>query len=90
MKQNTWAKLGKLLKEAREKKDLTQLEVATSLGYTSSQYISNFERGLCAPPLANLGKLTKIYQLDKRMLQEILVEGYEAEVNRALFGKAAK
>jgi len=45
------------LREKREKAGLTQLTLSRRLGYRSSQYISNIERGLSGIPL---GKLTPI------------------------------
>lgn len=84
MKQKGWESLGKLLRQGREEKSLTQAEVATMLGYGSPQYISNFERGLCAPPMKNLSKLVTVYGLDKKQVGKILIESYEAEVSRVL------
>lgn len=40
--------VGAVLKEARISKGLTQLELAKQLGFTTSQYISNIERGMCS------------------------------------------
>ena len=47
-------KLGPFLKKARSKMGLSQRDVADKLGYTSPQFISNVERGLCSPPLKKL------------------------------------
>ncbi len=35
------------LKNARKKKGLTQSVICKKFGFTSNQYISNWERGLC-------------------------------------------
>ena len=40
--------LGDYLQSKRMKVGLSQGDVATKLGYSSPQFISNFERGLCA------------------------------------------
>ena len=45
---------GEYLKEKRVAADLTQKEVAEKIGYSSAQYISNFERGIALPPLSKL------------------------------------
>lgn len=55
--------LAKLLKRAREGRGFSQAEVAKKLGYTSPQFISNMERGLCAPPLKAVKELVDIYRL---------------------------
>lgn len=43
--------LGQYLRECRELKGLTQANVAKTLNYTNSQFISNVERGLARPPM---------------------------------------
>jgi transcriptional regulator with XRE-family HTH domain len=50
----TRAEFGNFLKAKREAANITQAEVAEKLGYTSAQFVSNIERGLCAMPLANI------------------------------------
>lgn len=46
--------VGKHLKELREKSKMTQREVSDALGYSSAQFISNFERGIALPPLKKM------------------------------------
>lgn len=57
--------LGNYLKNKRTRSGLSQSEVAKGLGYSSPQFISNFERGLCAPPLPALKKIMNYYKLPK-------------------------
>jgi transcriptional regulator with XRE-family HTH domain len=57
------ASVSELLRKARTKKGLSQSEVAKRLGYSSPQFISNWERGLSSPPIPKLKKLCKIYDL---------------------------
>ena len=49
------------LKELRKKAGLRQLDVAKRLGHTSADRISHWEKGLAAPGLVNLFKLSAIY-----------------------------
>ena len=42
--------LGRKLAKARAAKGLTQRQVATKVGWTSVQYVSNIERGICVFP----------------------------------------
>ncbi|MCB0378100.1 MAG: helix-turn-helix transcriptional regulator [Bdellovibrionales bacterium] len=51
------------LREQREAAGLSQKEVATKLGYSSAQFISNWERGISAPPVKILRKLAKLYNV---------------------------
>ena len=50
-------KTGELIRKARIKKGLTQLELAKKLGYPNSQFVSLFERGLSKVPNDVYGKL---------------------------------
>lgn len=76
--------LGEHLKKQRTQKGLTQGEVAQALGYSSPQFVSNFERGLCAPPIPKLGTLVKLYRMDSEELINIIVQSYEKELRREL------
>jgi transcriptional regulator with XRE-family HTH domain len=64
------------LRQCREKSDLTQAEVAQKLGYTSPQFVSNWERGLECPPMKVLGRLAVLYSIDTEELFEILLSVY--------------
>jgi transcriptional regulator with XRE-family HTH domain len=73
MKGSSFLSLAKYLKKARLDASLTQNEVAAKFGFSSAQYVSNWERGLAAPPLENLVKLIELYGLDpNRLTKEIL------------------
>lgn len=50
--------LGRLIKDARKKKKITQLELANALGISES-YIKDLERGRSTPSLATLFELIK-------------------------------
>lgn len=54
---------GRYLKESREKADLSQSYVSEKLGLSSSQFISNIERGIATVPLSTLRKLVRLYSL---------------------------
>jgi transcriptional regulator with XRE-family HTH domain len=56
-------KLGEYLREKRVKADLTQGFVAERMGFTSPQFISNIERGLCSPPMDVLKRMIRLYKL---------------------------
>lgn len=56
-------KMGKYLKECRETKKLTQLELSKMSG-VSKTYICDIERGVCQPSLKTLQKINCILDLD--------------------------
>lgn len=49
--QSQMKKLGESMRYHREAEGKTQLEVGQKLGYSSAQYISNIERGICPPSM---------------------------------------
>ena len=49
--------LGQYLQDMRIRAEMTQREVSVKLGYSSAQFISNFERGISSPPLKKLKDL---------------------------------
>ena len=55
--------LGQPLRDLRIKNDLTQNYVAETLGYTSAQFVSNWERGQSSPPVNVIGTLAKLYKV---------------------------
>lgn len=81
--------LGQYLKEARINADLSQFFVADKLGYTSPQFISNFERGLCSPPLKQLKKLVKLYNLNPQELIELMIND-QTEILNGVFYQSKK
>jgi transcriptional regulator with XRE-family HTH domain len=65
--------VGEYLQELRIKAELTQRQVSISLGYSSAQFISNFERGITIPPLKKLPALQRIYKIDSNHLIELIL-----------------
>lgn len=78
MKQNNW--LGHKIRKAREKKSMTQLELAKKLGYDSMQFVSLFERGLSKVPANVVGKLCEILNLSAVIIENKLVREYRFEL----------
>lgn len=65
-------KLAKFLKTSRTNAGLSQMDVASRLGYSTAQFISNWERGVSAPPIETLGTLANLYQVSAEELFDIL------------------
>jgi len=55
--------LNDYLRIKREARGLSQLDVAKVLGYSSPQFVSNWERGLVSPPLETIAVLTELYKI---------------------------
>lgn len=66
--------LGLFLKNKRIEAGLTQKDVAKKMGYTSPQFISNWERGLTAPPLSTIRSLIKLYNLQAQEIFNFIAE----------------
>lgn len=70
--ERNFEKFGKYLLSARIKNKLTQAEVSKRLGYSTAQFISNFERGIALPPAEKTKKLITIYNLNKQKTIDLM------------------
>lgn len=82
--------LGEFLQEKRVKANFSQSEVAQKLGYSSPQFVSNFERGLCAPPLEKLKALIPLYRMDGEEVLRLMLKEEERQLRMALGLKKKK
>lgn len=78
--------LGEYLQEMRVRANLTQKEVSDSLGYSSAQFISNFERGISSPPLKKLRQLIAMYRMPVDKVMALILEGESEFLRTALKG----
>jgi transcriptional regulator with XRE-family HTH domain len=76
--------LSEYLQTSRTKAGLTQKDISKKLGYTSPQFISNWERGISQPPLNVLHKLVKMYDLNRDELFDILLNQAVTDVSTDL------
>jgi transcriptional regulator with XRE-family HTH domain len=76
--------LAKHLVVLRKKADLTQIDVAGQLGYSSAQFVSNWERGVSSPPLAAIKKLSKLYSVDPGIFLDLLIAASQEQVEETL------
>lgn len=74
---------GEYLRAQRIKVDRSQIEVSRELGYSSSQFVSNWERGISFPPLAAYHQIARIYQVSLDELFEQSMEAKVRELRRA-------
>lgn len=82
--ERSYVKLGNYLAEKRQEAGLSQREVSLALGYSSAQFISNFERGIAAPPLKKMKILSKMYKLPVREVVDLLIDAEREIVITAL------
>ena len=73
-------KLAQFLKDKRVISGFSQKDVAQKLQYSTSQFISNWERGVSQPPLNTLRKLAEIYKIDADVMFNVLLETTIAQV----------
>ena len=66
--------LGEYLQSMRTNAGLTQREVCLALGYSSAQFISNFERGIAVPPLKKLKILVKMYNMPVETVMDMILD----------------
>lgn len=67
-------RIGKLLAEKREGSGLTQAQVAKKLGYTTAQFVSNWERGLSYPPIKAIPTISKLYKVPAKVIFEAVLK----------------
>ena len=77
--------LASFLKKKRVEAGLTQSEVASQLGYSSPQFISNWERGLANPPVFILRNLTKLYKVPADEMFNKLLQEVERDLHREFY-----
>lgn len=74
--------LAEFLKQKRTVAGLSQGEVADKLGYSTPQFISNWERGVSRPPISVLKKLGELYKVSSEDLFEVVLNETITEVTR--------
>ncbi len=74
--------IGSYLKEIRQKRNITQAELAKKLGYTTSQFVSNWERGLCSPPLDSIVEISDFLAIPKSTIMGLILEQTKSELER--------
>ena len=85
--------LAKFLKEKREGAGLSQKQVSDKLGYTTPQFVSNWERGVSSPPLKTLKKIGELYHVSSDDLFKVCLDSTIQQVTmdlkRKFYGRRA-
>lgn len=82
--------LGQYLKEKRVESGYTQAELAGKLGDVHSQFVSNWERGLCAPPSHAFQDLIGILKLNREKLVEVMLVDSQKVIESKVYKKKGK
>lgn len=82
----TFHNLGSYLKKGRMNVGLTQQELADELKL-HGQYVSNWERGLCGPPLRLSEKVMTLLELDPKKYVQMLMKDTEQDIRKLVYPK---
>lgn len=69
-------KVGAILREMRREAGLSQGQVSKKLGFTSPQFVSNWERSLVSIPSRHVLKIAKLYKVNPSKLINPMVAEY--------------
>jgi transcriptional regulator with XRE-family HTH domain len=85
--------LAKFLKDKREIAGLSQKQVADKLGYSTPQFVSNWERGVSSPPLKTLKKIGELYHVSAddlfKVTLETTIQQVSMDLKRKFYGRKA-
>jgi len=65
---------GQKLRKLREKKELTQQQIAERLGYVTNSYVSDVEKGAFIPSEEKLRKIAKALGVSFKEIEDLLME----------------
>ncbi len=71
---------GEYFRQKRVEQNLTQSDLAQALGYSSPQYVSNYERGLCDPPFAKLPLIARLLKIPSKIIIDSYCEGAKEDL----------
>lgn len=72
--------IGTFLKKKRIENNLTQKDIAVRFELSSTQFISNWERGISLPPATYLPTLCQLLNIDPKILIKMILEKTEMEL----------
>jgi transcriptional regulator with XRE-family HTH domain len=82
-----FSNLGAFLRQKRIDSGLTQAELASKVGDVHTQFVSNWERGLCAPPGHSLQRIIDILKLNRDHLIGVMLEDSRVEIMSKIYKK---
>lgn len=85
-----FSNLGALLKEYRIQKGFTQAALAEALNGLHSQFVSNWERGQCAPPSHCFHQLLDLLKVNRKKVEKAMLEDARLEIRARVYSKKNK
>lgn len=82
--------LGEYLREKRLEKDLSQAELARALNDVHVQFVSNWERGLCAPPGHSFHRLIEVLKLNRETLVDVMLKDSRSVIEGRVYKKRSR
>lgn len=82
-----FSNLGNFLKKKRIERNFTQRELASALSDVHTQFVSNWERGLCAPPSHCLQNLIELLKINREALVGVMLEDSRATIQAKVYKK---
>lgn len=80
--------LGQYLKEKRVSAGFTQAELASKLGDVHTQFVSNWERGMCAPPNHCFQMLITVLDLNRDKLVKVMLADSKKIISEKVYAKS--
>jgi transcriptional regulator with XRE-family HTH domain len=78
------SEVANLLKKGRIQSGYSQQHFAEKLGFTSGQFVSNWERNLAKIPPTSYKKICTVLKMKKELLFEALVNDYRKDLRKIL------
>jgi transcriptional regulator with XRE-family HTH domain len=82
--------VGEFFRVKREAAGFSQRYLSEKLGYSSPQMISNWERGLCAPPIDAIVQMVALFKLSKGAVIDLLLSENRRYLERQLSVRSSK
>lgn len=79
----TFKNIAYVIKAARVKRGISQVELAKSIGYKNGQFASNMERGLCSLPLKKIDLTAKILDIHPSEIKDAMMTDYHEHLQKA-------
>lgn len=79
--------LGEFLRKSRMRAGKSQKEVSEYFGFSTAQFISNWERGQSKPPFYLVPKIASLYDIEQKEIYKIMFEFDKMKLQQKYKGK---
>jgi transcriptional regulator with XRE-family HTH domain len=83
-------RIGRFFRQARIERGFSQEFVSKALGYDSPQMVSNWERGICSPPVSRLYDLVQLYGISRSKVIDIILQETRESLENQLSDRRRK